>query len=169
MASTNMDGFHGNILFLDFDGVCNSFKTGSYATHSPEEYGFDEHMMQRIETICKKTDARIIISSNWRRFGIGDSYKFNENYYKNPLPKLYSRIGHLIDGTLPKYRHMTKSTALELWMECHPEFDGKYAIVDDSFYEGFQDNPKFSKNFFKTDPEDGLTDSIAKQIIKHLS
>ena len=37
----------GNILFLDFDGVCNSFNKGSYLTHEPDDYGMDMDIIKR--------------------------------------------------------------------------------------------------------------------------
>lgn len=158
-----------NVIFLDFDGVCNSFETGSYLTHTPDQYGVDPKIMDRINDICVKTDARIVISSNWRRFEPDGSYRFNKNWYKNPIMKLVENLGHHIAGCLPLDRHITKSEALQLWFEDHPDFEGNYAILDDDEREGFQHVPRFKKNFWLTDMRYGVTDSIKNEIIKHFT
>lgn len=162
---------HENLIFLDFDGVCNSFECGSYLNYKNTKYGYDEKIIKRLRHICKYGNAKIIISSNWRRFQIDGTYTFTydgENVTcHNPLSKLYDVLGDLIVGTLTKERHLTKSEALQLWFEDNPEFDGKYAILDDDPREGYQWVPKFKKNFWMTDPQYGITDEIAEDVIKH--
>jgi histidinol phosphatase-like enzyme len=56
------------LLFLDFDGVLNSYEEGGYKTHTPEEYGPSITICNKIIKLCKETGAKIIISSNWRKF-----------------------------------------------------------------------------------------------------
>jgi hypothetical protein len=162
---------HENLIFLDFDGVCNSFDYGSYLNHKNTKYGYDEKIIKRLRHICKYGNARIVISSNWRRFPLDGSYTFTYNDEKvtchNPLPKLCDALGDLIVGTLPKDRHMSKSEALEIWFEYNQQFDGKYAILDDDLREGYQYVPAFKKNLWLTDPMFGLTDKIADEILKH--
>ena len=65
----NTDEITHNILFLDFDGVCNSYNCGSYVTSDSKTYGIDEKIMPRLKEICVKGNAKIVISSNWRRYG----------------------------------------------------------------------------------------------------
>lgn len=158
-----------NILFLDFDGVCNSFETGSYLTHEPSEYGPDPKIIKRVREICKDGNARIIISSNWRRFDKDGTYVFDGIRYKNPLGGLYSMIGDLIDGTLTVERHLTKAQALILWFEDHPDFRGRFAVVDDDPREGIQNDEFLRQNFWHTDMKHGLTESIKKEIISHFN
>jgi hypothetical protein len=158
----------GNILFLDFDGVCNSFKEGSYLTHEPDEYGPDMDIIERIKEICSLRHAKIIISSNWRRFEPDGYWVYNGKNYFNPLPNLCRILGDRIIGTLTTERFITKSEAIELWFEDHEDFHGKYAIVDDDPREGFQYNFKLMKNFWHTTPKYGLTEKIKEEIIDHL-
>jgi len=158
----------GNVLFLDFDGVCNSYKHGSYVTHDPDDYDVDLEIMRRIREICKRCNAAVVVSSNWRKFPPDGSYKFNTRTYFNPLRKLYRHIGDLILGTLTAKPHTSKLEALETWFDDHPDFDGRYAIVDDDQRECIQDHWDFRKNFWLTDREFGLTERDKDEIIKHL-
>lgn len=162
---------HENLIFLDFDGVCNSFENGSYLNLENTKYGYDNDIIKRLRYICKHGNAKIVISSNWRRFPIDGTYTFTYNDKKvtceNPLPSLFHEIGDLIIGTLPKDRHINKSEALELWFEYNQDFDGKYAILEDDPREGYQYVTSFKKNLWLTDPKYGVTDKIADEIVKH--
>jgi len=158
----------GNIIFLDFDGVCNSFERGSYLTHEPKDYGADMRIIERVGEICKKCSANIVVSSNWRRYGPDDVFVYRDMDYKNPLENIYKNLGGFVLGTLPKDHHLTKSQALDLWFEDNPWFNGRYVIVDDDPREGFQFNLKYRKNFWLTDRKYGLTENSKNEIIKHL-
>ena len=158
----------GNILFLDFDGVCNSFKEGSYLTHTPDEYGPDMDIIERIKEICQARRAKIIISSNWRRFEPDGFWVYDGKSYFNPLPNLYKILGDRIIGTLTTERNLTKAQAIELWFEDNEDFCGKFAIIDDDPREGIQYNIKLRKNFWPTTPKFGLTERIKEEIIDHL-
>ena len=93
----NTDEITHNILFLDFDGVCNSYECGSYVTSNSKTYGIDEKIMPRLKEICVKGNAKIVISSNWRRYGENDSIMVDREIFKNPLPKLEKFVGEDID------------------------------------------------------------------------
>lgn len=163
----NTDEITHNILFLDFDGVCNSYECGSYVTSNSKTYGIDEKIMHRLKEICIKGNAKIVISSNWRRYGENDSIMVDREIFKNPLPKLKKFVGEYIIGTLTKERHLNKSQALEIWFEDNPDFTGKYAILDDDYREQIQNNPKLKDNFWMTNAKYGLTDDIKTDIINH--
>lgn len=69
------------ILFLDIDGVLNSFD--SYSSYdklwaidndfkSRDQYGqlFDERCVRWLRYIIEKTDCKIVVSSSWRKNGL---------------------------------------------------------------------------------------------------
>ena len=157
----------GNVLFLDFDGVCNSFDCGSYMVHDPSSYGPDPKILARIREICETCNAKIVISSNWRRHPADAVFVYKDMDYRNPIHHIYDNLGEFVIGTLTKEGHITKSEALELWFEDNPWFNGKYAIVDDDQREGFQFNPRYRPNFWLTERRYGLTERIKSEIIKH--
>ena len=158
------------ILFLDFDGVCNSYSEGSYITHKEDDYGPSKIICERIRKICDTTGAKIIISSNWRRFEIDGKWFSGKNYYTNPLSKLYDEIGDLVIGTLTLERHITKAEALCLWFEDNCELE-KWVIVDDDPKENLGTTSDFGirNHYIQTNPEFGITEEISEEIIKRLS
>ena len=158
------------ILFLDFDGVCNSYSEGSYVTHKDDDYGPSNTICERIRKICGATGAKIIISSNWRRYPSDGRWFSGRNYYRNPLPKLYGELGDLVIGTLTPERHVTKAEALCLWFEDNSELD-KWVIVDDDSREHLGTTSDFGirSHYIQTDPEFGITEEISREIINRLS
>lgn len=133
------------LVFLDFDGVVTNYNEefGSYITHEPDLYGPSLSCVERLRQLCEETGARIIISSNWRKFAEDGLASFwthpsNQRTVQNPLPKLKQCLGDLIIEALPKIRHMTKSAVLEMWFNENPQYRGlKYVILDDDLAEEF--------------------------------
>lgn len=62
-----------NIIFLDVDGVLNSIDHAkkvyeeTLRPHSGYEYPFDPECLERLQRLVEKTDARIVITSTWRK------------------------------------------------------------------------------------------------------
>ena len=58
------------LIVLDVDGVMTSFgeTPGSYVTHGPSEYGVSRGPLTRLLRLVSDTGAKVVISSNWRRF-----------------------------------------------------------------------------------------------------
>ena len=157
-----------NIIFLDFDGVMTSRREGGYLYHDPKEYGFDREIVKRLRKLCVECNARIVISSNWRKFDIGQTFTFNGKTVENPLPKLRKELGDYIFDTLPPEKYIRKSECTLLWFDDNPGFKGNYIILDDDVSEGFYDYPQLKSHFICCDAEFGLTDEICSAIKKIL-
>lgn len=54
------------ILFLDFDGVITTYKSG---------WKFDEEKLKLLDQIIQETQCKIVISSSWRRRTVEDTVK----------------------------------------------------------------------------------------------
>ena len=156
------------LLFLDFDGVLNSYEEGSYKTHSSEEYGPSITICNKIIKLCKETGAKIIISSNWRKFNPDGWYIFDGIKYKNPLAKVYELLGEYIIDTLPPEKHVTKAIALILWFEETNYRGDRWVILDDDYREelGSTTDYNINKHYIETNPEFGITDKNIEQIEK---
>lgn len=165
------------IIILDFDGVCTEFgdKTGSYITHSAENYGPSENPIRQLKKLISITGAKIVISSNWRKFttdpNLRTSYWVHPEYgtILNPIDKLFKEFGNTIIGMLPPLRHARKPDAFRAWLiENDTDIaDLKYVIFDDDPNEGFESS-EFSDHFVKTDVETGLTAENIKIALKFL-
>ena len=155
------------LIFLDYDGVVTSTleTPGSYRNHKIAEYGTSPKCVKRLLNLCKKTHAKIVITSNWRKFPPdGFWHRYDNVQVPNNLPAFKHLLGDLVYSELPPVRHTTKSEAMELWTEEHDEFNwktSKYVIFDDEAKEGFQIS-KFKEHFIMTDVV-GLTDEDCKK------
>jgi len=160
------------IVFLDIDGVMTSFgdTPGSYITHGEAGYGISPSCFNRLKKLLEDEDAKVIISSNWRKFDDDGPRSFWISSYgriQNPLPKLRAMLGDLLAGELPKVRHMVKSNVLSRWMEDNNvnETNTKFVVFDDDPDEGFQMTEDFNikNHFIMTKLEMGLTDDDVKR------
>ena len=165
------------IAMLDFDGVVTNYyeEIGSYVTYEPAFYGPSPSCVQRLRNLCEETGARILISSNWRKFDEDGKCSFwthpkYQRTVQNPLPKLKEQIGDLIIGTIPRIRHVTKTEAIKKWFEENEvDEDFRYVILDDDKNEGLQDDEVFKEHFILTNPEIGFSDADYKKVLKILA
>lgn len=162
--------FMEKILFLDFDGVLNSYEEGSYMTNSHETYGPSKTICEKVKKFCEKNNVKIIISSNWRRFELDGWYRFTHGKVQNPLPKVYEILGDYIIGTLPPIRYVTKAEALILWIEENDFKSDKWIIIDDDPRENLGNTHDYGikDHYVQTNPEFGITDEIIEKLEKIL-
>jgi len=160
------------LLFLDFDGVLNSYEEGSYVTNSKDTYGPSKTICDRISRFCERTGTKIIISSNWRKFDPDGYYIFGGNKVYNPLGKVFDMLGNHVLGTLPPIRHVSKAEVLLIWFaesgfNCEKR---KWVIVDDDAREGLGSTTKCNvkDHYVQTDSEFGLTEEKMEEVEKIL-
>jgi hypothetical protein len=134
------------ILFLDIDGVLNSYRscfaTGNFP-HKPSELEhFDMIAVGLIRKVCEETNTKIVLSSTWR---------MNKNWVELKdtlnLP--------IIDRTPVHYssiRDGQRGEEVREWLTQHPEVK-QYAIVDDGNDFLLEQQPYF----VKTDFAEGLS------------
>jgi hypothetical protein len=131
------------ILFLDIDGVINSYRTahamdGFPFDTTPESLiKFDLTAIKLIQRICEDGDIKIVLSSTWRIHG---DYKQIGEDLRLPI----------IDAT-PIKLSSNRGEEIQMWLDVHPEVI-QYIIVDDDS----DMLPKQQKRFVKTTMADGL-------------
>jgi len=156
-----------NCIFLDFDGVCTSTleTPGSYLNHTPDEYGPSPMCISRLLKLCHDANAKIIISSNWRKFEPDGKWTFDGNTVANPMNKLKDALGKYCIGTLPPIRHTSKSQVLLNWLNDHSNEISNFVIFDDDLHEGFQSIEAYgiASRFIHTKYDIGLTDADCKR------
>lgn len=164
--------FPKKIIFVDFDGVMTSQSEtpGSYITNESANYGASPSCLNQLRQLCDETGAKIVISSNWRRFeddGIC-SFWTHPTLHKtvgNPLPKFKKQMDDYIVDILPTDKHITKSQALILWFIENglTQDDINYVIFDDDPAEGFAMTAEYDirDHFIQTSAATGLTDADA--------
>lgn len=177
------------VIFLDIDGVLNVISQGH------DEYGsiFHQHFMDNLKRLIEETQAKIVISSSWRKSGL---------IAMQELWKHRNLAGELIDCTpsirLQKggciafwndklYRHPTekihgysipRGSEIEYWIENESDKFGKiesYVIIDDDTDMLFSQRFNYvqcSENRHHPDCIDigyGLTTECTTQAIKILN
>ena len=150
------------LIFLDIDGVVTSCMTtpGSYINHEPSDYGPSPDCVERLKRLCDMTNAKIVISSNWRKFDDANSWTYKGKAYKNPLPSLRMLLYDYIVGTLDKIRHQPKAEALRRWFRSAgiDQTEYHYVVFDDDPREQFGTS-EFKEHYIETNAFTGLTDS----------
>lgn len=137
------------ILFLDVDGVLNSWKTGG-------RYALKRACLRRLEKIVRDTDCKIVLSSTWRR----------DEYALKRLKRVLKYRGIVLYSTTSYIPSGPRGLEIQAWLVQNPNPNGyKFAIVDDDSDMLDHQLP----HFFQTDGEYGMTDTIAYRIIYHLN
>jgi len=128
--------FYGDrIIFLDIDGVLND---DVYDGHGNHEY-FNEKMVKELSRLIRRTKARVVLSSSWRRafishirYGTGS----NEEIFDRFLEFL-EREKIRIDGMTPDagmQGSMARPLEIRTWHSRYPEIESFVILDDDTFW-----------------------------------
>lgn len=169
------------ILFLDIDGVLNTWRYSKYLKENDiaefDENGaiFDPIAVEHLQYIIDSTHAYIVLSSTWRFDGFQTMGKLWDDRL---LPgKLIGTTPHLsiayfenVDTNEVWQKHPVGCRGMEIdeWLRLntnHMLESYTYAIVDDE--DDFLLHQ--SKHVVLTDPMKGITKEIAKKVIAILN
>ena len=158
------------VIFLDFDGVVTAKNgtPGSYMTHGPEKYGPTPVCINRLMKLIKDSGAKIVISSNWRKFdvdGPGSIWKNRYGSIKNPLPRFIPMLGDAYLESLPAIQ-LCKAAVADYWLLHRKSNVESFVALDDMCaYEGYDRFETFGGRYINTDPETGLTDEDCEKAL----
>ena len=158
------------IIFLDFDGVVTAKDgtPGSYMTHDLDEYGPTPVCVDRLMKLVKDSGAKIVISSNWRKFDVDGPGSIWENARyggaKNPLPRFIPMLGDAYLESLPAIR-LCKAAVADYWLLNKNEIASFVALDDMCSQEGYDKFETFKGRYINTDPETGLTDEDCEKAL----
>jgi len=162
------------IIFLDIDGVLNSQQWYKDNHHkyklTDKQYHFDIEAVKRLNSIITITDAKIVISSTWRR---GKSIEWFNNYFKQ-----IKLNGTVIGLTKHLFCHeFNTPRGVEIQMYYHDHYNHpsyfedfpsrlqSYVILDDDADMLYEQRD----NFIQTDNRFGLQDIHINQAISILN
>ena len=157
------------VIFLDIDGVLNytiwyvSERYQNMQIDENTEIDIDPECAKRIINICNETDAKIVITSDWRfswygtilrlgRGGIPESYILDKTPERIWLKLSNSKID------------ISRGAEINDWLEAHPECTN-YVIIDDR--TDFKENQ--NDNFVHINPMFGITNGDMKKAIAILN
>lgn len=141
------------VLFLDVDGVLNShsdFRVWADFDGFPHIVNLDK--VDRLVKIINETGCKIVLSSSWRNSQYGYDTLKKLNYFEifDCTPR------HHYENNGRKYT--CRGAEIQDWLDRNPCTN--YAIVDDD--SDMLDSQL--RHFVQTDPEYGLTETLAYRI-----
>lgn len=163
------------IIFLDIDGVISTQKS---------HYALDKDACDLLGKIIDATDAKIVISSSWRRNTVEDT-KEELTTVRPLVPFPFPYADRIIGVTIRAYAYVMQGVHLGIprgveikqWIDTHIHSDnGKdwnhkevgvdfnYVILDDDSDMLLEQ----AEHFIKTDTYLGLSENDAEQAIKIL-
>lgn len=143
------------VLFLDIDGVLNSWRTSIAFGGMPfniigaDRAKFDQVAISLIAAICERAAAVIVLSSSWRR----------EDYWD----RIGKELGLPIIDRTPWMFNGSRGDEIASWLGEHPEVD-RYAILDDMADAGSGHGDRF----IRTSMKEGFTYANAEKLAELL-
>lgn len=141
-------GVRRNLLFLDFDGVINTYKedanrkmfTGK-RSHMKFMDVSDAESMKNLNKLMKKYNPEIIVSSSWRYSGL--DYCRDYLYHCGLIESARITDTTCTDELSPRHEEILS------WLEKHPDFTN-FVILDDIYMS------ELSKHQVMTEFPDGF-------------
>lgn len=152
------------VIFLDFDGVITTAKS---------RYNLDKDKIDLLGQIIDATDAKIVISSSWRRNTLDDTKTYLSTI-SHRVPFIFPYLDKVVDVSDRMYsfklhrpdKHFRVHRGLEIhqYLDEHPEIK-QYVILDDDM-----DMLLCQKdNFVKTNSVKGLSMKYVTKAISILN
>lgn len=113
------------VIFLDVDGVLNSFQTLRRTTWSGCVF-VGSRQMKNLQHIVKTTGAKVVLSSVWRYDR--DDPKVNSDFLELKAELL--RYGIRLHDFTPELPSAHRGAEIDEWLKAHNEVDG-FVILDD--------------------------------------
>ena len=119
------------VIFLDFDGVI---------TTEASEWRLDTDKMLLVKRICDETNAKIVISSSWRRLTLGDTFNMLSEYeqsgkevpfiLRDYVVGITNRMFAFKEGNVHIHYGLPRGCEISRYLTEHKDIS-KYVILDD--------------------------------------
>ena len=153
-----------NVLFLDVDGVLNSYSF--YNSLSPEEkrtIPIDNSCLARVKRIVDASGALIVLTSSWR--GGWDPDPARMELEGRILTDLFDKHGLSIYSKTPDTYPGNRAMEIIQWMKDQAKKIHKYVILDDVDYNW--SDYHMARHWVPTDYyQGGLTDTETEKAIE---
>ena len=152
------------IIFLDIDGVLNS---SDYRKQLGIRYFseiIDRRKMPLLKNIVDATDAKIVLSTSWRKFwNEGESQLDPVGQYIN---EVFAAYGLSVYAKTPVMEESGRNAEIKAWLDGKWYVDS-YVILDD---KDFGWSPELRAHFIRTDLNgDGLEEAQVQETIDVLN
>lgn len=144
------------IIFLDIDGVLNTNR--EIVELTPRGYvGLDDKLVQNLNTIVEKTNAKIVLTSTWKAEWNPDKEKCGMDalYLIRKLKECGTRIiGKTYDNCTEDRFFEHRGEGIRAYLLGRADIES-YVIIDDNVFSDFDEMQH--KRLIKTDSTKGLT------------
>lgn len=140
-----------NIIFLDIDGVLNNDETLETINGA---CGVGDNLVQRLERIVRKTNAKIILTSSWR-FDWWKDNKLEQDEFANYLDEKLAKYNLHIDDKIDYDDEYTRGEGIINYLGSLKE-DVRFVIIDDESFD--YEEQGLLLYFVQTLPRIGLSD-----------
>ena len=152
------------IIFLDIDGFLNS---SDYRKQLGIQYFseiIDRRKMPLLKNIVDATDAKIVLSTSWRKFWNEEELQLDPaGQYINDV---FTEYGLSVYGKTPVMEESGRNTEIKVWLDGKWYVD-RYVILDD---KDFGWSPELRAHFIQTDLNgDGLEEAQVREAIEVLN
>lgn len=154
------------VIFLDIDGVLNCRTSKSYC-HDDKcglITGIDSDKVKRLAKIVEATNAKIVLSSDWR-VGWEKYYTTRKPSHAKYLDNHLKKKGNLtiFDKTPLFHSGYWRGEEILTYLRSHPDITN-YVILDDTFFEDFSIKG-IEEHLVLTSHSVGLTDTDCEKAI----
>lgn len=149
------------VIFLDIDGVLNNQQTNA---KTPVGFiGINNSLLKRFSKLVKETNARIVLSSTWKkewhrdeRFCTEDG-KYMVKKFRQQKLLIFDKIKD-VNGRLS-----LRGASIMQYLENHPEVE-EWVVIDDDEFD-FAKYPEIMDRFVHTDNLKGLVEDDVQKAI----
>ena len=161
------------VLFLDIDGVLNSFDYFSAKKFSRAEFQHapsqvDAKAIARLNVVIEQTEAIVVLSSDWRKSPPNPGLLATETAlrergatfsltFATPILKEPERLARLGESWVGNYT--PRWLEIQCWLDKHQKVS-RFAIVDDE-----SDMAHLNDRLVVTEPEVGLTEEDCGRLL----
>lgn len=130
------------VIFLDIDGVMNTYYTAIVVTSEALADSLEPENVAVLSELVRRTGAVIVVSSAWR-----------QTHSLAELRDGFAAAGCVmtIHDTTPSLEGQSRGREIQAWIDAQPEPPTRYVILDDE-----HDMPEHPGKLIKTKPRDGL-------------
>ena len=152
------------LIFLDVDGVLNTVFTRESLGHTRF---VEDKFVLRLKEICDKTNAKVVLSSSWRKgwYDIENGKEETKDAldFKALKEKLLEFQIELFDKT-PCINDMSRGLEIQQWFLDHKDLKVEnFVVLDD-----MEIVRPYNRYLLQTSPVEGLREKHIKKVIKML-
>ncbi len=154
------------VIFLDFDGVLNSEKW----RRNPDLYlssFIEPAKMDLLKQIVSKTDAKIVLTSSWRKF-----WQFNKKYTDKIgeyIDEIFESSGLNIYSKTSDIDFFERDKEIDFWFRDNYRLKIESFCVLDDVEQLYKNNKFIKDHLILTNQDEGLSENDVSKAINMLN